>query len=418
LNSRNLRRTPITIEIMNRNRYLLAPHCWLLAGLVALVGCSGDRAPPVPPAAVESSEAEPILAHDSESEPAAPAEAKNPLVRGIQEVAEAIPWGDEPGVLDDLEYADEMLTRVKRENRDAIRQANRQVRLRGPGSPNIVLIVAPTLRPADLGCYGNTGAATPRIDAIAQAGVAFSQYRAPADESAYWRRLMTGSAAAGDLSADHRRHTLPAVMWDAGYSTYLIGDCTAGGVFGEADPLEFDFDDWLGVRDPAQRDEPFPSRVQVPGGAEVRIAANAGGARGVAAGEFYTRAAGAQLARLVRGRPFFLMLVYPPAAGDPEQFDEHLGALWTRLAELRMTNNTIVIVTGMGQPADSRAAMIVAAPRQKGKGTISDHAWSAEDMLPTLVQAVSARRRPGALEGDSAWRAIVDLAAAATSGNR
>jgi arylsulfatase A-like enzyme len=348
------------------------------------------------------------LDEDYESAP----QAENPLVRGLQDVLEATPLRDESELDDSLLEADELLSRIKRENRDAIRQANRQVRLRGPGSPNILLIVAPGLDRSDLGCYGNESGATPKIDTFAKSAVTFTQYRAPSQENDFWRRVFTGGAR--DLPPDER---LPAVLWDSGYATYLMGDCTMGGFFGDADPLEFGFDDWLGIRDPAKRGQRYPYFFAVPGGAQVKIAANAGGANALSAGEFYTRATNAQLSRLVRGRPFFLMLVYPPSAGGATELDTHIGDVWARLSELRLAGNTIVMVTGMGveDGEQSLAPMIVAAPRQKGKGGARDHAWGAEDILPTLVQAVSARRRGSGSGGDSAWPAIVDLAAAANS---
>ena len=44
----------------------------------------------------------------------------------------------------------------------------------GSKQPNIILILADQLRRSALGCYGSPDAATPRLDALARDGVAFS----------------------------------------------------------------------------------------------------------------------------------------------------------------------------------------------------------------------------------------------------
>ncbi|MCL4691554.1 MAG: sulfatase-like hydrolase/transferase [Candidatus Hydrogenedentes bacterium] len=45
-----------------------------------------------------------------------------------------------------------------------------------PGSPNVVIILADDLGYGDLGCYGNTAISTPNIDALAAAGLRFTDF--------------------------------------------------------------------------------------------------------------------------------------------------------------------------------------------------------------------------------------------------
>lgn len=104
--------------------------------------------------------------------------------------------------------------------------------------PNIVFILADDLGWADLGVYGQTGYATPHLDALAAEGVRFTQaYANSAVCSATRFALMTGryqyrlrggleepiarTAHLHGLPPEHP--TLPSRLVEAGYRTALIG---------------------------------------------------------------------------------------------------------------------------------------------------------------------------------------------------
>ncbi len=106
-----------------------------------------------------------------------------------------------------------------------------------PAKPNIVLIIADDLGYGDVGCYGARAIATPHIDRLAAQGRRFTKAYAPASTCTPSRyALMTGeyawrqrekktSVLAGDdpLSITPGRHTLPALLKQAGYTTGLVG---------------------------------------------------------------------------------------------------------------------------------------------------------------------------------------------------
>jgi arylsulfatase A-like enzyme len=101
--------------------------------------------------------------------------------------------------------------------------------------PNIVVILADDLGYGDVGCYGATKVKTPSIDALAAAGLRFtdahassatctpSRYSLLTGEYA-WRKKGTGILP-GDaaLIIDPTRPTLPAVLRSAGYTTGAVG---------------------------------------------------------------------------------------------------------------------------------------------------------------------------------------------------
>jgi len=101
--------------------------------------------------------------------------------------------------------------------------------------PNIVLIYADDLGYADVSCYGATRIETPNIDRLAANGLRFtdahsssatctpSRYSLLTGEYA-WRKEGTGIAR-GDAAAIIKpgRHTLPAMLQNAGYVTGVVG---------------------------------------------------------------------------------------------------------------------------------------------------------------------------------------------------
>jgi len=131
--------------------------------------------------------------------------------------------------------------------------------------PNVVFIMADDLGYGDVGCYGATLIKTPHIDALANAGVSFTDAHTPAAWCTPTRYgLLTGNyppqmhtfPPSARLIIPTNRMTLPSMFKTAGYKTGCIGKWHLG--FGGKDgpdwngelkpgPLEVGFDYYFGV---------------------------------------------------------------------------------------------------------------------------------------------------------------------------
>jgi len=137
--------------------------------------------------------------------------------------------------------------------------------------PNIILMVADDLGYRDLGCYGATKIATPRIDSLAREGVRFTDahsYSGICMPSRY--SILTGRYAfrmrrTMDYACnfDPGQVLLPMVLKSAGYRTAALGKWHNGfGTKAAVDwnaelkpgPLEFGFDSFFGT--PRTHSEP------------------------------------------------------------------------------------------------------------------------------------------------------------------
>ncbi|MEX0794178.1 MAG: sulfatase-like hydrolase/transferase [Pirellulaceae bacterium] len=147
---------------------------------------------------------------------------KNPLTRALGGMVDSLDdvfqdTGD--GLADDIQQADNQLTVAKEEIRDAIREVNRQVRVREWRSPHVILVVIQGIRKSDLSPYADHHA-TQLIEMIAEEGTVFDWcYAGPSREIAR-HMLLTGN---GHSEGAKRRNTLANMMWQGGYRTGLFG---------------------------------------------------------------------------------------------------------------------------------------------------------------------------------------------------
>lgn len=110
-------------------------------------------------------------------------------------------------------------------------------RAEGPSPPNIILIVADDLGYGDMGCYGRDDVKTPHLDAMARAGLRFTDFHSNGAVCSPTRAaLMTGryqqrSGIEGVVTAAGHRHTglplaeitIAEMLQVAGYRTALLG---------------------------------------------------------------------------------------------------------------------------------------------------------------------------------------------------
>ncbi len=126
--------------------------------------------------------------------------------------------------------------------------------------PNIIFILADDLGYAELGCYGQTRIATPRIDALAGEGMRFTEsYSGNAVCAPSRCVLMTGKHPGhafvrnnGEVKPEGQRPipdtvtTLAEVLQGQGYATGAFGKWGLGFPGSEGDPLNQGFDRFFG----------------------------------------------------------------------------------------------------------------------------------------------------------------------------
>jgi arylsulfatase A len=128
--------------------------------------------------------------------------------------------------------------------------------------PNIVLMYADNLGYGDLGCYGNIGIKTPRIDQLAREGARCIDFYVASSTCTVSRgALLTGrrplrNGLLHQLRTDenwhgvglpHRERLLPQYLREAGYATACFGKWNIGFAPGSR-PTERGFDEFLGLR--------------------------------------------------------------------------------------------------------------------------------------------------------------------------
>jgi len=129
--------------------------------------------------------------------------------------------------------------------------------------PNVVLILTDDMGWGDLGIYGARDVKTPNIDALARAGVRFTDFysngvlctptRAGLISGRYQQRygletaLPSDGRPGGELGLPARGHSLPQLLKSAGYSTALVGKWHLG-YKPEFSPAAHGFDYFFGLK--------------------------------------------------------------------------------------------------------------------------------------------------------------------------
>jgi arylsulfatase A-like enzyme len=296
--------------------------------------------------------------------------------------------------------------------------------------PNIILLVADDLGYADLGVHGGKDVPTPHIDAVAAAGMRFTNAYASGSVCSPSRvGILTGryQNRTGHDSNPHRQFglaasevTLPQRLKAAGYATGMVGKWHLGRSR-EQNPLSRGFDEFYGILEhgigPAEK-----------GNREIVVYRNW---EATTAPEDYTTAFGREAAAFIerhRAEPFFLYVpftaVHSPHlspesyqekvahVADPRRrrylamlatLDDTIGSITAKLRELRLEENTLVFfMADNGGPdgaPDNR-------PLRGGKWTL----WEGGIRSPFFV-AWKGRIPAGATSAEPVIQ--VDLAATA-----
>jgi arylsulfatase A-like enzyme len=230
--------------------------------------------------------------------------------------------------------ADDILARVQDENRQALRQANRQVRVASRAT-HVVLVVVEGLKQSDLSAYGQTPIATPEIDHIAADGFVFRDFyeSASGGETDYWS-LMTGMPWWLEPARPQiRACILPETLWQGGYTTVAVGDLSAE-VF--ADLPGQSWDSWKGLLDPKKSTAPYPSQI-LNNGSPASVTGNHGNDGERWAPDLWAELAGSEFSRLCIQRPVFTLVSMniPDQGADAELDPQYNDPTWTEGERLR-----------------------------------------------------------------------------------
>lgn len=329
--------------------------------------------------------------------------------------------------------------------------------------PNIVYILADDFGYGDLGSYGQRMIATPHLDALARAGVRFTQHYAgnavctPSRSS-----LLTGRHTGRTVHRDNPRFvnsygfppgelTFADVLRGAGYATGIAGKWHVGDRADSRDMAHhhgFDFAYCVGYPYPDQGIEHWPSHLFT-NGAKTPIPENAAARPGRYMDDLYTEAALRFIAE-PRAKPFLLYLalqsphapidgaISPTYADRPwpevekkfasmvERIDENVGRVLAALDRLGLADNTVVFFTSDNGPhregghdpeffrsggllrggkrdlyeGGVRVPLLVRWPGVVAPHTTNDHVSAFWDILPTFAE-IGGATPPAGLDGKS-----------------
>lgn len=345
-----------------------------------------------------------------------------------------------------IERADAILSETRRDNRRALREANRQPRLRRGRTPNLVVILTTGISPERLRnprkplpdlevafrdedsedsedsakppAVGERGSAEHRAE---ESGPAPDQQLTPIDRLAAQGIVCPNvRLAAGDLNANLRvlfqggrrrvrNGGLAEVCWNSGYTTAIIGDFGWTGV--SADDTQ-GFDQWFGTAGPLA---PYPTEVSA-NGQPLVIRGNAGGATRIHRTALLESELQSYLQRHRTGRPFLLVLSLNSFGHDECQV--MLQQVRAKLAENALESHSLLVLltfpplvsTPNSPRSAARGSLVASWPGRLAMGKQHRAAVGLEDLLPTLSASIDSWRSPGNLPGKSFWQALLKLA--------
>jgi len=311
------------------------------------------------------------------------------------------------------------------------------------GRPNFLVVLADDLGYGDLACYGHPRIKTPNLDRLAAEGLRLTNcYAAAANCSPSRTGLMTGRTPyrvgihswIPMFSPMHVRRaeiTVATLLRRNGYTTCHVGKWHLNGMFnlpGQPQPSDHGFDHWFSTQNNALPCHHDPDNF-------VRNGKPVGPLKGYSAHLVVDEAIRWLEDSRDPGKPFFLFVcfhephepiatakrysdMYPsddPSLsahhGNITQADDAFGRLMTRIDELGLRDDTLVMFTSDNGPAITnwhphgspgplrekkghvyeggiRVPGIIRWPGHTRPGTVSDEPVCGVDLLPTLCQIV------------------------------
>jgi len=333
--------------------------------------------------------------------------------------------------------------------------------------PNVVFIMADDLGYGDLGCYGQTHIKMPNIDRMAAEGMRFTQHYSGStvcapSRCALMTGLHTGHAAIRDneggfgaMPPGASDVTVAQVLKQAGYATAIIGKWDMAGPDAKGIPNKHGFDYSFGYLHSSRAHNHYPDYLWR-NGKKVLLKGNRNGQGAQYSHDLFTREALDYVGRS-KDHPFFLYLAYtlphaeltvpedslkpylgrfperpypgkkPPwhlgmylpqenpkaaFAGMISRMDRDVGRLLTKLEELGLGRNTLVVFTsdngahqeggaaphffdssgplrGLKRDLYEGGIRVPFIARWLGKiepGSTSDHVSDSWDILPTCAE--------------------------------
>jgi arylsulfatase A-like enzyme len=453
-----------------RRKAMWSRSLWVLAFVLIVVSTSGL----VPPLSAQTKKAPSGTAKSPSDDPAAKRQAaegeslKDAFVRKLKEAldgADDLTDEDRDSTNQTLRQADEVLTRIRQENRRALEQVNRQVRLANGRSPNVVLFLLHDVGYGDLGCDGQKTIATPVADLIAADGTRFTQFYAGASESVASRgTLLSGKLTArgrqvGDTWVTVRKGdcTVAEMLYQGGYETGLFGLWGAGPLEAVGHPNSQGFRTFFGYLDDASAVNYYPATLWQ-NGEQIPLTGNQGGAKKQYAPDLIVESANRFIDATYQ-RPFFLVVAFPMSlsgngtevpdfgpyadqdwsladkarAAMLTRVDGYIGQIVDKLAERRLLSRTITVITsdngpaGNAAPGEDRFQSTAGLRGRKGElyeggvrvplvvrwssGFRIEHGecdlpFGMWDVLPTLADLTGTWQRPKTIDGVSIVRRL------------
>lgn len=322
--------------------------------------------------------------------------------------------------------------------------------------PNIIFILSDDLAQGDLGCYGQKIIQTPRIDRMAQEGTRFMQAYCGTTVCAPSRTsLMTGlhsghapvrgnweiAKGEGQYPLPDQTVTVAEILKTQGYATAVIGKWGMGMFGTSGNPMKQGFDHFFGYNCQRHAHSYFPAYLYRDD-KRIELEGNANNGRKVYAQELIQKDVLAWV-RDKKQQPFFLFYAVTLPHGNHEiddlgiyknkpwtaqqkayaaqvtRLDRDVGELLDLLKELKIDDNTVVMLAGdngssfapksdigkLFQQASNgmrgfkrglyegalRQATIARWPGQIPAGKVSDAPWAFWDFLPTAAEWAGAK---------------------------
>lgn len=319
------------------------------------------------------------------------------------------------------------------------------------GKPNVIFILSDDLAQGDVGCYGQKLIQTPNLDRMAAEGTRFTQAYCGTTVCAPSRTslmlgLHTGHSpiranreigAEGQMPIPENAFTVAQLLKSGGYATACCGKWGMGMFDTSGSPLKHGFDHFFGYNCQRHAHSYFPTYLY---NDDKRFDLEGNTGKGV--GKTYAQNLIAdetlKFVRANQAKPFFLYYsitlphgnfeiddqgIYKDKPWTPTQknysamvtrLDSDVGRLLALLKELKIDDNTLVIMAGdngsswepnseLGKHFDQaanglrgfkralyegglRQACIARWPGQVPAGRVCDEPWAFWDFMPTVAE--------------------------------